>query len=889
MLNSTGIFGDQRVKIFGYNVHEKNKYQEGQSGIAIAVRSNISHQLLDDFTEDVLAIKVSTVRGDVIIGTTYLPFRRPEFPRADLMKIIRKRIPVYILADFNAKHREFGHLVSNECGNALSALTARGLLKFMGPDFPTYFSGNATGKPDLLFGNSYAHLNYALERGDLTSSDHWPVRLTLSTLPIIINCPPRDDIKNANWGSFKVSLEREVEGVRGGDEERKDKAYVDRKINRWFEAIAQAKRESIPLTSRRTLPHPIESDELKLLQWQFDGVARRAQHLGWTLELLALSKDLQRRLTAECIQLFEENWERLVAAIEIDRKNPDKFWAKVKRLLGSSNEKAAYILNENNEKVYSDEGREEIFRSKWSVIFSITPEENRRFDAENDRRVTDFIENNRDRVEPYELVDLTRLDPNNALTKPVTTQDIKSILRNFKNKAPGLSKVNKKIMTEMPTSMIDVFSEATNETLSMGYFPDFYKRGLITFLGKQGKTLTDAQNYRPISLLEIPGKIVEKIIQNRLLKFLWDNNLVNPNQYGFTKGRGTQTCLAKLYETIAIAQKSRHPCNVVSRDISKAFDKVWHDGLKYKMCHANFPDILLRVLCSFMDDRCAVIKIGNLVGEEFPLLSGVPQGAILSPTLFNFYTFDMPGPSPHCGQYIFADDHTQVVTHEGRSKRILAHRTAREVQRMSNYENEWKIASNPDKFQLLSISAKQPHPVVIDGTIIPFRRQLKVLGLTLCSSGLRPHLTSRLAVGRTHLKRLKRFRIASTKTNLHLFSALVLSRMEYPTVLLPLMSRTNIQKFQAVQNTALRRAFKQTPPYLNTVEDLHRRAGLEPLNVRFHRLGERTWEKLAISDYELVARSSELNHDDALRRDHNWWRRVSPIYEGDPPEPSFRR
>ena len=192
--------------------------------------------------------------------------------------------------------------------------------------------------------------------------------------------------------------------------------------------------------------------------------------------------------------------------------------------------------------------------------------------------------------------------------------------------------------------------------------------------------------------------------------------------------------------------------------------------------------------------------------------------------------------------------------------------------------------SESDSMSFISASLS----FVIDGTIIPFRRHLKVLGLTLSSTGHRPHVTSRLVAGRTHLKRLKRFRIASTKINLHLFSALVLSRMEYPTVLLPLMSRNNIHKFQAVQNTALRRAFKQTPPYLNTVEDLHRRAGIEPLNVRFHRLGERTWEKLAITDYELVARSSELNHDDALRRDHNWWRRLSPIYEGDPPEPSFR-
>ena len=694
-------------------------------------------------------------------------------------------------------------------------------------------------------------------------------------------------MRNANWDDFQARVEQEAMGVADDENVRKDKTYIDGKVDRWYDIIHHAKEQTIPKVHRRTLPHPIESDELKLIQWQFDNISRRALLLGWTPELLRLSKDLQLRITQECIQLFDDNWERMIGQIEVDRREPWKFWTQVKRLLGGGQEQAPYVKR-NNIKVYSDEDKELAFRDKWSSIFTITPEDNLNFNMANERRVNDFINEHRDEIIPFELVDLDRLDPDNALTRPVTPQLVKSIINNFKNKAPGMSRVNKVILKNLPDAMIELYTETTNETLSMGYFPDLYKKGLFRFIGKPGKSPTSVENYRPISLLEVPFKIFEKVIQSRLLKHLHDNNLINVNQYGFTKGRGTQTALAKLYEIVAISQAEGRGCNVVSRDIKKAFDKVWHDGLKFKMLHGNFPDILLRVLCSFLDNRVGRIKIGNFCGPEFPLLCGVPQGAILSPTLFNFFTHDIPVPSPHCHQLIFADDHTQVVTHQTtRAKHILALRTSREVQRMSDYEAKWKISSNQDKFQLLSISSFKPARVVVDGFNIPFRNSIKILGFQFSGRGFKPHVTKRISLGRLHLSKLRRFRLSSLRTKLYLYKTLVRSRMEYPAVLMSLTPKTNLNKLQAVQNRAVRRAFGQIPPYQSTCQFLHELIKLEPLNTRFHRLGCRTWDRLARSDLDLIEQSNALNEQNPPLS-HSWWPRLSPHLEGDPPAPKFR-
>ena len=115
---------------------------------------------------------------------------------------------------------------------------------------------------------------------------------------------------------------------------------------------------------------------------------------------------------------------------------------------------------------------------------------------------------------------------------------------------------------ELPETAITRYSDIVNSTLSMGYFPIILKNRVIILILKPGKNPTKPINYRPITLLELPGKIIEWIINNRLQKF-YEENLYNKNQYGFRAGRGTGLALAKIYEQIALNQKYRDGCNIV--------------------------------------------------------------------------------------------------------------------------------------------------------------------------------------------------------------------------------------------------------------------------------------------------------------------------------------
>ena len=151
-------------------------------------------------------------------------------------------------------------------------------------------------------------------------------------------------------------------------------------------------------------------------------------------------------------------------------------------------------------------------------------------------------------------------------------------------------------------------------------------------------------NYRPVSLLPICGKIFERILYNPLFLYLESNNLLTPHQSGF---RPNDSCIYQLLSIIhSIYADFDHNPSLEVRgnflDISKAFDKVWHEGLLYKLESIGISGNLLNLFRSFLNDRYQRVVINGQHSDWAPILAGVAQGSILGSLLFLIYINDLP-------------------------------------------------------------------------------------------------------------------------------------------------------------------------------------------------------------------------------------------------------
>ena len=362
------------------------------------------------------------------------------------------------------------------------------------------------------------------------------------------------------------------------------------------------------------------------------------------------------------------------------------------------------------------------------------------------------MQNNLYRCVPYNNADITRLETG-ILDAIITKEEVKNIIKSLKKTSPGESGINKTILTHLPDTAIQRLTTIYNSTISAGYFPDKWKHAIIRLIPKAGQSSYHPQNYRPISLLEVPGKILERLINTRLKSYLEFHNMYNENQFGFRTGRGTTHALAIITEKIAQNKADKGQCQVIMRDVSKAFDQVWHLGLKFKIQQLRLPLSTEKFLSDFLSDRTASIKIKSYTGPPFALNSGVPQGSVLSPTLYTIYTNDIELPIRHLN-IMYADDITQITGYPGRSKNMLNRQTERAITTINRFEEKWKIKTNINKFTPIHIGVRRTIPLNINDEEIEFKATGKCLGLNITTSGYFKHIEDRCNSAKAALRKL---------------------------------------------------------------------------------------------------------------------------------------
>jgi len=237
----------------------------------------------------------------------------------------------------------------------------------------------------------------------------------------------------------------------------------------------------------------------------------------------------------------------------------------------------------------------------------------------------------------------------------ITVEEVsKSLGELKKNKSPGNDEINSTYILGIKDIIAKPLQLIFNKSIDQNQVPNDWKTANITPIFKKGDK-SNVENYRPVSLTSILGKSLEKIIKKHIADFLNDTNQIKTTQHGFTQGRSCLSNLLICHDSIINRLDEGKAVDVIYLDLQKAFDKVQHKLLMYKIRNMGIVGKLADWIETWLVNRKQRVTINGAKSEWKTVYSGVPQGSVLGPLLFSIFINDIDDKLKNC-ILKFADD-----------------------------------------------------------------------------------------------------------------------------------------------------------------------------------------------------------------------------------------
>ena len=501
-----------------------------------------------------------------------------------------------------------------------------------------------------------------------------------------------------------------------------------------------------------------------------------------------------------------------------NESNPKKFWKMIRTVLPTGKEGL------NNDIMLKD-GDNKVERNKVATFindFFINVGKLNKDLEPSVGKVTDCMELECD-LSPFSLL-------------KVTEQEVWRVVKSINiSKSSGLDNINSFVIKETFTFLKSEITHMYNLSIRTAKFPDTWKKALVVPIPKKGN-LTRVQNYRPISLLPLPGKILEKLVHQLLSAYLENNSLLAKEQHGFRRNHSTVHSIAQLTNYVSKKMDNKLPTLAVFIDFKKAFDCVQHPVLLEKLKALNLDESVINWIRDYLTHRQQRVYANDTYSDFQNISQGVPQGSVLGPLFYIIYANDLSKIVKNCEMALYADD--TVLYTSNKNVDVSVHKLQEDINSLSHWCSRNGIMANTEKTKVMvfgsnnSLAKVPPFEVKFGSVPLQSVTSYTYLGISLdCSLTYNLYVSKIISSVTSKLKQFRRMRgFLNTRAALMVYKGMLLPILEYGDIFLLGASVLNRKRLQILQNKCLRCALNKDTE--TSIEELHRIAKLSRLKYR---------------------------------------------------------
>ena len=810
-----------------YNhIHQAGDRASG--GSTIVVNNSVPQSLIPLNTNlQAVAVKI-TLHRTIHVCSIYLP-PGDRFNIADLEHLLAQLPkPFIIMGDFNSHSNVWGCRDTDQKGRIIEDVINRNnLLLYNNKSYTYLHPGTGTYSAlDLTLADASIFLDYSWKvHDDTCGSDHFPIILENSG-PELDDKIPRWNLRRAKWDEFKNSCILKLKTDANDT--------VEDNITYFSKTLISIAEESIPRTSSNKKYNKSWFNDDCKTAIRSRKAALRKFNLQPSAENLNNFK-IHRAKTRRVIKSSKKtSWRNYVNKLKSSSRSK-KVWDMIRKISGKNISSPIKHLSKNHIKATNKKDIADLLAKTFSKNSSSTnyskPFQNIKKNAEKTKH--NFKSNN---LEDY--------------NQPFSLSELTDCVMKSHNTAVGPDEIHYEFLKQLPSCSLDFLLQAFNEVWVSGKFPTSWKQATIIPISKPGKDSTDPSNYRPIALTSCLCKTLERMINTRLIWFLESNGLITNFQCGFRSKRSTVDHLVRLETFVREAFIKKEHLTAVFFDLEKAYDTTWKYGIMRDLSDFGLKGRLPHFIDNFLSNRNFKVRVGTTLSDLQGQEEGVPQGSILSVTLFSIKINNIVKAlnlGVDCSLYV--DDFLICY----RSKHM--HTIERQLQQCLNKIQKWAL-ENGFKFSktktqcmhFCQLRGLHNDPVLkLDGVEIPVVDQYKFLGVIFDRKlSFIPHINYLKA--KCH-KALQLLRVvahtdwgADKSTLLKLYKSLVRSKLDYGCFIYGSARKSYLRCLDSIHHQGLRLALGalRTSP----VESLYVEANEAPLSLRREKLALQYYTKL---------------------------------------------